>query len=52
MGLVESAPYFYAASETAQDVAVQYVKTRIGSLLHHKFEEWAGANVAKVNDPG
>jgi hypothetical protein len=52
MGWVESAPYFCAALETAQDIAVQYVKTRIGSLPHHKFEEWAGANIAKVNSPG
>ncbi len=51
MGWVKSAPYFCAALETAQDVIVQYVKTRIGSLLHHKFKEWAGANVAEVNEP-
>jgi hypothetical protein len=52
MGWVKSEPYFCAASETAQDVAIQYIKTRIGSLLHHKFKEWVGANVAKVNHPG
>jgi hypothetical protein len=51
MGWVKSAPYFCAASEIAQDVAVQYVKMRTGSLLRHKFEDWAGANVAKVNNP-
>jgi hypothetical protein len=51
MGWVKSAPYFCAASETAQDVAVQYIKTRIGSLPHHKFKVWEGANVAEVNNP-
>ena len=30
MGWVESAPYFCAASETARDVAVEYVETKIG----------------------
>jgi hypothetical protein len=32
MGLVESAPYFSAAYKMAQDVAVKYIETDIGSL--------------------
>jgi hypothetical protein len=38
MGWVESPPYFCAASKTAWDVAVDYIKTTIGSLPEHKFE--------------
>jgi hypothetical protein len=52
MGWVESAPYFCAASEIAQDVAVKYIETKIGSLLAHKFEKWAGASEAMVNSMG
>ncbi len=50
MGWVESPPYFCAASETARDVAVEYIETKIGSLLKHKFVEWAGTSHAPVND--
>ena len=39
MGWIESPPYFCAASETDRDVAVQYIKTPIGSLPNHKFIE-------------
>jgi len=35
MGWVESPPYFCAASETARDVAVEYIETPIGSLPQH-----------------
>jgi hypothetical protein len=37
MGWVESPPYFCAASETARDVAVQYMEAKVGSLERHKF---------------
>jgi hypothetical protein len=37
MGWVESPPNFCAASKTAQDVAMQYRETAIGSLPSHKF---------------
>jgi hypothetical protein len=49
MGWVESAPYFCAASETARDVAVDYIETQIGALPKHKFDSWAGTNEAKIN---
>ncbi len=48
MGWVESPPYFCTALETAQDVAVEYIETAIGSLPEHKFEAWAGAATAMV----
>lgn len=41
MGWVESPPYFCAASETARDVAADYVETPIGSLPDHKFQDMA-----------
>ncbi len=44
------APYFCTASETVQDVAVKYIEMAIGSLLHHKFEAWAGTTMAMVNN--
>ncbi len=46
MGWVESPPYFCAASETARDVAVEYIETPTGYLPAHKFEDWAGAQRA------
>jgi hypothetical protein len=49
MGWVESALYFCTASETAQDVAAQYIETDIGSLPRHKFEQCAGADFAQIN---
>ena len=49
MGWVESAPYFCAASETARDIAVDYIETQIGALPKHKFDSWAGANETKIN---
>ena len=50
LGSVESAPYFCAASETARDVAVNYIETKIGTLPKHKFEHWAGMETVLVND--
>jgi hypothetical protein len=55
MGWVKSPPYFCAASKTEWDVAVNYIKTTIGSLPEHKFERWAGANNAildRAQPPG
>ena len=37
MGWIESPPYFCAASETARDVADDYIETPVGSLPAHKF---------------
>ena len=37
MGWIESPPYFCAASETARDVAVEYMETAVGSLPDNKF---------------
>ncbi len=37
MGWVESPPYFYAATETARDIASDYCNTPIGSIIPHKF---------------
>ncbi len=50
MGWVESPPYFCAASETARDVAVAYIKTTVGGLPVHKFEQWAGADRSTINE--
>ena len=52
MGWVESPPYFCAASETARDVAAEYIETPIGSLPEHKFEQWAGAATPIGNNEG
>ena len=41
MGWVESPAYFGVASETARDVAEQYVETPVGSLPDHKFTKYA-----------
>ena len=37
MGWVESPPFFCAASETARDIAVEYIETNVSSLPKHKF---------------
>jgi hypothetical protein len=50
MGWVESAPYFCARFKTAQDVVVKDIEISSGSLLNHKFEGWAGTNMARDND--
>ena len=47
MGWVESPPYFCAASETARNVAVEYIETPAGSLPPHRLEHWA---VAKTSE--
>ena len=36
MERIDSPPYFCAASETARDVAQQYVETIVGTLPNHK----------------
>jgi len=51
MGWLESAPYFCAASETARDVAVDYIETEVGALPTHKFLHWVGAGKAPVGAP-
>jgi hypothetical protein len=48
-GWLDSAPYFCAASETAQDVPAEYIEMKIGSFPEHKFEAWAGTDTAMVN---
>ena len=37
MGWIESPPYFCTASETARDVAEQYLQLPVGTLEPHKF---------------
>ena len=37
MGWIESPPYFCTASETARDVAEQYLQLPLGTLPQHKF---------------
>ena len=37
MGWIESPPFFCAASETARDVAEQYLQLPLNSGTHHKF---------------
>ena len=49
MGWVESPPYFCATSETARDVAVEYIETPTGSLPPHKLENWAIANKQEIS---
>ena len=46
IGWVESPPYFCAASETARNVAAQYMNTPIGSLPQHKFQHLTETNQA------
>jgi hypothetical protein len=40
MGWVESTPYFYAATETARDIAEEYIKMTVNSLCDHKFVKY------------
>jgi hypothetical protein len=40
MGWVELPPYFCVASETAQDIAMVYANTGLGSLPTHKFTHY------------
>ncbi len=46
MGWVESPPFFCAALETAQDVAQDYFKTKVGTLPPHKFTHYVVSNQA------
>jgi hypothetical protein len=46
MGWVESPPFFFAASETAWDVAQDYCKTKMGTLPPHKFTHYVIGNQA------
>ena len=39
MGWSKSPSYFCAATETARDIADDYVRQELGTLLHQKFEE-------------
>jgi hypothetical protein len=41
MGWVELPPYFCAAMETTQDIAMDYLETGIGTRPQHKFEQYA-----------
>jgi hypothetical protein len=54
MGWIDSPPYFCAASETARDVAEQYLQLSLGSLKPHKFlpltELLTGTNELPVNN--
>lgn len=54
MGWVESPPFFCVVSETARDVATDFIDTPVGSLLSHKFEHYsiappteAGGNIIR-----
>jgi hypothetical protein len=56
MGWVESPPYFCAATETSQDIATEYVETKLNSLAPHKLEKFViGApdykTLPEVGDP-
>jgi hypothetical protein len=50
MGWVESPAYFCAASETARDVATEYIETPLNSTVDHKFvsHAMAGADVTSL----
>ncbi len=45
MGWVESPPYFCAATETARDVATEYIETPVNSLRPHKFHKYVVGGV-------
>ncbi len=53
MGWVELPPYYCAATETARDTALEYIKMRMGTKLRHKFEHFAtgSADYAAVKRP-
>ncbi len=48
MRWVELPPYFFAASETTRDVAIDYIETPIDLLPPHKFDRWAIENRENV----
>ena len=45
MGWVESPPYFCAAIEMAQDVAIEYIETLVNLLRPHKFHKYVVGDV-------
>jgi hypothetical protein len=45
MGWVESPPYFCAATETAWDVATDYIETPVNLLQPHKFHKYVVGDV-------
>jgi len=51
MGWIESAPYFYAVSETGHNVAEQYVNVPMGSRPAHKFLLHTQTSVMYVTFP-
>ena len=51
MGWVESPPFFYAASETARDIAQDYCEMKIGTLTPHKFTSYVIGNQAYEDLP-
>ncbi len=51
MGWIESPPYFCAASETARDVAEQYLQLPLGDLEDHKFLPWTELSQAYSDLP-
>jgi hypothetical protein len=44
MGWVKSPAYFYAATETARDVAKEYIEMPVTSLRNHKFVKYTIGN--------
>ena len=49
MGWFELPPYFCAASETTQDIAMEYANTKVGLLAAHKFTHYTqGDNEATL----
>ena len=40
MGWVESPPYFCAATETARDIATEYIDMPVGAIPAHKFSKY------------
>ena len=51
MGWVDSPPFFYAASETARDIAQDYCEMKIGTLTPHKFTSYVIGNQAYEDLP-
>jgi hypothetical protein len=40
MGWVKSPPYFFAATETAQDIITEYIDRLVGTVRMHKFKKY------------
>jgi hypothetical protein len=51
MGWVESPPYFCAATETAWDVATEYIETPVNLLRPHKFHKYVVRDVEYEPSP-